>query len=527
MVRSKSEQVTALMALFKSPPNRRGLFHPHNGSMETTKETITDAHWLAHLEGSTGLGIVPIDEQHMSWWGVIDVDAHEEDWFIDIPALALKVEEIGLPLVVCQSKSKGAHCYVFLQQPIPAVQLQKILQGWAAKLSSVTVIKSQSSGTVLQAALVEIFPKQKRLSKDQIGSWVNLPYFNARETIRFAYFSNRPLSLEEFIDLAENKRASRTQLYDSLTDYSEAPPCVERMLTEGVPIGSRNMGLFTIATYFKKAGVEDIDERLFAINYDGSIVPRPLAKGEVTTITKSVVKGNYQYRCNESPLCDMCNREVCVTRRFGVGEAGPSKAYDSAVFGGLKKVLSDPPRWDLEVNGLHLELTTEQLMDFRSVRKTMLEKIGIVAPPMKTEDWLVLMRVKNEQRTEVSAPDDASKGGIIGSLLTEFVRPAERLDENGKPRFGKKEDLLRGIPVVVKDSDTGEPFVYFRGVDFIQMLKRKRAEEFKGAELWSILRKCGCIHDKLRVGHNILQVWGVPFESNDIRFEVPEMKERF
>ena len=527
MIRTKQEQVQTMMDLFKAPPNRRGLFHPHNGSMETTRETITEAHWLSHLAGEVGIGIVPINEDNNSNWGVIDVDAHEEDWFIDIPALARKVEECGLPLVVCQSKSKGAHCYVFLQQPLPAVQLQKILQGWAARLSSVTVVKSQSSGQVLQAALVEIFPKQKRLTKDQIGSWVNLPYFNARETSRFAYFSNRQLSLEEFLDLASSKRATRTQLYDSLSDYSEAPPCVEAMLTEGVPMGSRNMSLFTIATYFKKAGIEDLDERIFAINYDTSIVPKPLAKGEIATIVKSVSKGNYQYRCNETPLCDLCNREVCMARKFGVGEAGPSKAYDSAVFGGLTKVLSDPPRWDLEVNGLHLELTSDQLMDFRAVRRAMLEKIGIIAPPMKNEDWLVILRIKNEQRIEVSAPDDASKGGIIGSLLDEFVRPAERLDNDGKPRFGRKEDLLRGLPVVLKDQDTGEIFVYFRGVDFITMLKRKRAEEFKGAELWSILRKSGCVHDKLRVGHAILQVWGVPFEANDVKFEIPDMKERF
>jgi hypothetical protein len=146
---------------------------------------------------------------------------------------------------------------------------------------------------------------------------------------------------------------------------------------------------------------------------------------------------------------------------------------------------------------------------------------------MKNEDWLMIVRTKNEQRAEVSAPDDANRGALIQGLLHEFIRPAEKCDKDGKPLLGRKEDLLRGLPVAAKDSDTGENLVYFRGVDFITMLKRKRAEEFKGAELWSVLRKAGCLHDKIRVGHTVLQVWGYPFSDQRVELVVPKAKEDF
>lgn len=524
----KQEQVARFMALFKGLDRARGIWHPNNGMMETARETPSLKHFLEHLEGVEGLGITPITDESLCCWAALDVDAHEDDWYIELAPLALKIEEHGLPLVLCQSKSMGAHLYLFLRDPQPASKIQTILRDWSTLLKTETVVRSKSrDGEIIGPALVEIFPKQKKLSRDQIGNWVNLPYFDARNSTRFAFNSGRALSLDEFLDLAESKLATREQLYGVKSDHSDAPPCVQHMLTHGIDMGSRNNSLFAIGVYLRKSGVDDLVEALTLINYDKDIVPKPLPSREVTTIAKSAARPQYKYRCNETPLCDLCDKDTCRTRKFGIGEAGPTKAYDAAMFGSLRKILTDPPRWILEVNGVDIEFTTEGLLDYKQVRKGMLERVGIVAPPMKNEDWAILLRGKNEQRAEISAPDDAGPGAMVKALLAEFTRGVERIGTDGQPVLGRREDLLRGLPVLSRDEDTDELFVFFRGVDFISMLKRKRAEEFKGAALWSILRQIGCTHDKIRIGSQTTQVWLKPFAPWNVEYTAPTPKEVF
>jgi len=101
------------------------------------------------------------------------------------------------------------------------------------------------------------------------------------------------------------------------------------------------------------------------------------------------------------------------------------------------------------------------------------------------------------------------------------------MNGNGKPHYGRITDLQRGLPVASVDTDTKQDVIYFRGQDFITALKRKRAEEFKGAELWSVLRGAGCFHDKIRCGNTVLQVWAMPFVANEPVYEVPVAEEKF
>ena len=62
-------------------------------------------HWQDHLEGTQGLGIIPIDEDNLVKWGAIDIDIYS----LNLEKLVNKIEEFKLPLVVCRSKSGGAH----------------------------------------------------------------------------------------------------------------------------------------------------------------------------------------------------------------------------------------------------------------------------------------------------------------------------------------------------------------------------------------------------------------------------------
>ena len=137
------------------------VLHKAQGKAKTIKTVgATVNHWKAHLEGKKGLGIIPIDEENSVRWGAIDIDIYS----LDLEKLVQKIEEFKLPLVVCRSKSGGAHVFCFLKEKIPAGDMQDKLREISAGLGY---------------GGVEIFPKQREVlvERGDIGSWLNMPYF--------------------------------------------------------------------------------------------------------------------------------------------------------------------------------------------------------------------------------------------------------------------------------------------------------------------------------------------------------------
>ena len=84
------------------------------GNYVTISKTITQKElhelWNQHLKGEKGLGLVPIDENNSCVWGAIDID----EFTLDLKGLAKKLKKFKLPLVVCRSKSGGAHLFLFV-----------------------------------------------------------------------------------------------------------------------------------------------------------------------------------------------------------------------------------------------------------------------------------------------------------------------------------------------------------------------------------------------------------------------------
>ena len=152
------------------------------GAYRTVKEEPQVSHYETHLKGNyPSLGIVPINDDNMCYWGCIDVDEYP----LDHKKIVTDIRQKELPLIVCQSKSLGAHIFLFSKNPAPAATFQKVLKNLSATLGF--------AGT-------EIFPKQTKLiGNDDVGSWLNLPYFG--ET-RYAFLdTGEGATLQEFFDM--------------------------------------------------------------------------------------------------------------------------------------------------------------------------------------------------------------------------------------------------------------------------------------------------------------------------------------
>src|SRR6267143_5441300 len=160
-------QIKLLMELFDGLRTAHGIFSPerfegkkHVGKAATVRESVEEKHWLSHLEGKIGLGIIPINEQSECKWACIDIDDYDLDW--DILLGDIK----NTPLVCCRSKSGGAHLFLFTSEFVSARVIRNYLRNLVGTIGLSTS---------------EIFPKQDFIYADRgdVGNWLNIPYFGS------------------------------------------------------------------------------------------------------------------------------------------------------------------------------------------------------------------------------------------------------------------------------------------------------------------------------------------------------------
>ena len=144
------------------------------GKARIVREPRTRATFEAHLNGEQSVGIIPINEDSKCWWGAIDVDMYP----LDHPKLVKRITALNFPLVVCRSKSGGGHIYLFLKESVSAEILQNKLK--------------EIAGEIGYADNTEVFPKQIQLvlERGDIGNFLNLPYYDQENGLRYAFKEN-------------------------------------------------------------------------------------------------------------------------------------------------------------------------------------------------------------------------------------------------------------------------------------------------------------------------------------------------
>ena len=184
------------------------------GKSFVKREPVTEELWQNHLNGiEPSLGIIPINEDNKCRWGCIDVDKYN----LDHRKLLNKLP-MGVPLSVCRSKSGGAHIFLFTTDFVPA----KLMRD-----------KLMSLSAILGFGNAEVFPKQIELkSQDDTGNFLNLPYFNCKNTTRYCFDSQgRAVTIDAFLNAVEVSALTPKELQDLQvkrppSDFDDGPPCL-------------------------------------------------------------------------------------------------------------------------------------------------------------------------------------------------------------------------------------------------------------------------------------------------------------
>mgnify|MGYP000669273662 CR=1 FL=1 len=361
------EKLAFLPSFFEIKPNYEWAGRP-----------ITDKDYLDHLAGKKSIGIQPCRIDKTVQFGCIDVDPPDYGAFKIEKYLAL-IQQHKLPIVPILSKSGGLHCYVFLKEPIPTIDLIEALKAFLLPLG-------------LKPA-TEVFPKQKELQKDdkgdiKPGNFINLPYYNNGGSNRYAIDTNNSkLSIEEFIKFANESKVDNTKLNELIEEthrnillgtdpeFEDGPPCLALCSLSKLEDG-RDRYMYNYMVFAKKKYYDNWEDKVKQAAREYFIYDQKWDDNYVDFKIKGWKKETKGHLCNEEPIVNFCMKSECIKRKFGIA-SDRRKAFPA--LSGLQKINYRPdPEYTFnvacpdgeKVKQVHAK-SIEYLTDQRKIRNSM------------------------------------------------------------------------------------------------------------------------------------------------------------
>jgi hypothetical protein len=373
------------------------------GKSWTETKPVTEQLYIDHLEGKKGLGIIPIMPDDNVNFCVIDIDTYETKH----ESILNAVFNYSFPLCPFRSKSGGLHLYLFFEFPVPAKNAISLLK----KFIPVFALDKKT----------EIFPKQKTIAKDgTTGTWINLPYYNSKETAQYLFSSDgSALDCEQAVRTIKSKLTSIEKVNTFLESLPlfDAPPCLQSIFLKG-DTEFRNNYLFSLARYYKAKNGDDFEFKLLEANV---LLKKPLDTEELSkTVINTHKKKDYSYRCSDAPICDICYRDECSRRKYGIGGTEVSELS----FEEFQKHATDPPFYVWIINGKSLRFYSESdIIKQNRFRELCFRELFILPYRIQEVNWTKIVNnaLKNVVVKEIAEEDDMSSGALLKEFLVEFL----------------------------------------------------------------------------------------------------------
>lgn len=380
-------------------PDKNG---KRRGTNYTSQESVTTEHYITHLEGTTGLGIVPVNQDGNVLFSALDVDVYETDHKLILEALY----RWDFPCVPFRSKSGGLHLYTFFKTPTKA----SLAIDFMNDLKRMLALDKKT----------ETFPKQSGIKDGGIGNWINIPYYNVQDTKQYVLTrEGGAVDFAEAVDLCKRKCIDMkdAKAFIEGAPLSDAPPCIQSIYILGDTF-ARNNYLFSVAVYYKAKVGDDFE---FAVVEANNALAKPIEISRLSsTVIASHKKKNYTYNCDEDPCASLCSKMECKKRKYGIGGSEISDlSYEE-----FTQYASEPPYYEWRIDGHSLKFYKEadiinQTM-FRELCFRYLHKL-----PMKLSDvaWTKIINtaLSNVIVKAVDKADDVSIGSVFHGYLAEFM----------------------------------------------------------------------------------------------------------
>ena len=451
-----------------------------------------------HIDGKKGVGSIPINAENKCKFGALDIDEYP----LDHNALVDKLEKLKVPCIVCRSKSGGAHIFFFFTEWMEAVDFRD---------------KSAEIAAALGHGRCEIFPKQEQVlvERGDVGNFINLPYFDSEQTLRFAVIKvgkkYTEATLSEFIEQVHKIKCDPKKFMELSVGgkpnlFPGYVPCLKSLLSMGIFEGGRNKAAFQLGVFLQKASPNDWKMQLEQLNVKHFTPPLPAS--EIVTVQSTLEKKEYQYLCKEEPMSSHCNQSVCRGLKHGIG------ATSMPAISGLSVILSEPRLWFLDIDGRRLELTTEELQAPRLFQRACMEQLNFMPPKMRDADWEVQVNGLLENCNEIAVPQELTYKGQFLSYLELFC--------TGRVQAQSFEEVVIGKPY----TDVEDARTFFKIDALMEFLRNRKFDNYTRAQVQERLKEINngdsSVVKKFQTSQGkwkSIRVWWIPEFGGDVELK--------
>ena len=215
------------------------------------------------------------------------------------------------------------------------------------------------------------------------------------------------------------------------------------------------------------------------------------------------------FKCNEEPMCNHCDKKLCLTRPFGI--KGQSLFPD---LNDLQKINLDEPYYYVNVDGERVKLKdTSYLQEQRLFQRAVMEQVNKVPPTLKKKEFNDMVKLLFAGIEIIEPPRGSSKVEQLLDHLEEYCTDRTAAGAT-------KEDMMFGL---VWTHENVHHFI-FREFFNKYLVKRRWAEKYDETQM--LLRdKCGCNIKREMIGKKNKTVMTIgEFEKQDNVYRPKQFK---
>ena len=165
------------------------------------------------------------------------------------------------------------------------------------------------------------------------------------------------------------------------------------------------------------------------------------------------------------------------------------------------KIQTDPPRYSMKVNDRPVEVSLEELVEFKRFRRKVISECDFAPMKISEEEWIVRVNLLLRKRKVEPAPKEASAEYSIWQAALALIK--------GQPLVETVPEFCAGLPVQRNE------YLFVQGNAFLglwaQKLKQTRGSAPEPSVLWSILKRMGQAEKStVRFGQEVKGAWRLP-----------------
>lgn len=521
-----------------------------SGGYSRSGTALTDEALEAHVRGEQTIGLYQLRRDNTVGWICFDADGQDGDPERARPAvqqLARLCRHYALTPVVERSGGKGWHVWLFCE-PTPAATALLLAQGLVGEVD-----ETWRSG----CSELAVFPKQTQLTEAQpFGNLVKLPFgkhLESRsrgeicdgESLAVLSPADQVALLEGIVPhpaaflaelvtengwdapLAAAPRPAPTvpgalPLVPSTggAGFGRPPlPCFQYIQDQGVGQGHRDNIVYSLAKLARREGQDESAALALVLGFNQAKVRPSLPDAEIRKKVRSAFTGGAAIGCPNVQGAKLCPalqgvhcpvylRETVPADFAPPADVPAAPAYTPLTIEPLRVIDTDPPTYICCLNGVDLELSLADLVEFKrfKIRVIAVRSFLPILPRRVVEGKALPVQAVWERDflapalagilERIPAPPDAGPDGVTWELVRAFLRESRVLDDLA---------AYDGKAIVQVEGQ-----YFFRG----QLLRdwlRKREHTVESAALWNVLRRHGGVSKPVRGnGGGLIRAWQLP-----------------